>query len=213
MIACADFVNVSCEDLVELISKDEIEVTSEETVYSAVIRWMYHDFESRRDALPLVMGSVCLPLVSSAFFSTVVEQESLLLQRCQLYIQEAASYISSPSKRRQWRHSPRVRPRKPYGLEDVILTVGDHEERIEQYDADTDSWNDLGPAELGRFNVAACFFNSYLYAIGGYRDTYDPSHPDEQEDDDVFMYFNSVDRYHVKQNKWTNVATLLQGRA
>ena len=72
-IACEEFVNIPCEDLEDLISRDEVEVACEEKVYSAIIRWVYHDLNSRKDRVPQIMAFVRLPLVSPLFFSRVVE--------------------------------------------------------------------------------------------------------------------------------------------
>lgn len=212
MIDSDEFLNVPCEDLKDLISRDGIEVICEEKVYAAVVRWVYHDLESRKDLFPELMDFVRLPLLSPAFFTRVVEQEMLVQDcRCQLYINEANTYMKSPNKRRQLRHSPRVRPRKPFGLEDVILTIGDNSHRVEQYDADSDSWTDIGPSKVNHYDFPACFHNGCLYAIGGFIDTWDPQQGPEQ-DFDTEVYFNSVDCYHVRRNKWTKAAPMLQYR-
>lgn len=94
-------------------------------------------------------------------------------------------------------------------MEDVILTVGDNSHRVEQYDDRTDSWTDLGPSEVGHFDFPACFHNGYLYAIGGFNiDLLD----EEDDEEETEFYFKTVCCYHVKENKWTQAAPMLQYR-
>lgn len=107
----------------------------------------------------------------------------------------------------QMRDSPRIKSRRPFGLKNVILTVG-HESTVEQYEKDT-GWTVIGHLENYRFNIATCFLNGCLYAIGG------SLVEDVVEDGQHFsntVYFNSVDCYHVKENRWSEAAPMLQSR-
>lgn len=205
VIACDEYLYLQGDQLKDLISRDEIRVTCEEEVYSAVMRWVYHDLEARRDSLPEILSHVRLPFVSSQFLSGNVEQERLIQNegQCQLYIQEAYTYKKSPEKRSQLKYSPRAKPRKPSGLQDSILTVGgmckNHPlSAVEQYELDSSNWTVLSDLETARFGLAACFHDGCLYAIGGYND--------------ALGYLNSVECYNVKENTWRKAAPMLQAR-
>lgn len=203
VIASEDYLYLPYDQLKDLISRDEVRVTCEEEVYTAVMRWVYHDLEARRDSFPEIMSHVRLPFVSSQFLSGSVEQEKLVQNegQCRLYIQEAYTYKESPEKRPQLKYSPRAKPRKPSGLQDTILTIGgmcknNPLSAVEQYELDSGRWTVLNHLETARFGLAACFHNGCLYAIGGYNDG----------------YLNSVECYKVKENTWSKAAPMLQAR-
>lgn len=203
--SCDEYLYLPGDQLKDLISLDDLRVTCEEKVYSAVVEWVYHDLESRRNSFPEILSHVRLPFVSSQFLSASVEQEVLIQDevQCQLYIQEAHTYKESPEKRSQLKYSPRARPRKPSGLKDLILTVGgmckNHPlSAVEQYDLDSNNWTVLSDLETARFGLAACFLGGCLYAIGGYND--------------ALGYLNSVECYNVKENTWSKAASMLQAR-
>lgn len=205
VVACDEYLFLPGDQLKDLISRDDIRVTCEEKVYSAVMHWVYHDLEARKDTFPEIMSHVRLPFVSSQFLSASVEQEMLVQNevQCQLYVEEAHTYKESPEKRSQLKYSPRAKPRKPSGLKDLILTVGgmcknNPLSTVEQYDLDSNTWMVLSDLETARFGLAACFHNGYLYAIGGYNDT--------------LGYLDSVECYHVKENTWRKAAPMLQAR-
>lgn len=204
VIACDEYLYLPCDQLIDLISKDEVRVTCEEKVYSAVMRWVYHDLDSRKDAFPEIMSQVRLPFVSYQFLSGNVEQEALVQDQdqCKLYVQEAYTYKTSPEKRPQLRESPRAKPRKT-GLQDVILTAGgmcknNPISAVEQYEFDSNTWTVLCNLETARFGLAACFHNGCLYAVGGYND--------------ALGYLDSVECYNVRENRWSKVASMIQPR-
>lgn len=201
---CDEYLYLPCDQLKDLISKDEVRVTCEEKVYSAVVRWVYHDLDTRKDAFPEIMSQVRLPFVSSQFLSGSVEQEVLIQNQdqCKLYVQEAYTYKTSPEKRPQLRESPRAKPRKT-GVQDVILTAGGMCKNspisaVEQYEFDSNTWTMLCNLETARFGLAACFHGGCLYAVGGYND--------------ALGYLDSVECYNIRENRWNKAASMLQPR-
>lgn len=202
---CEEYLYLPTDQLKDLISRDEVRVTQEEDVYSAVMRWVYHDLETRKDAIPEIMSHVRLPFVSSQFLSGSIEQETLIRNedQCQLYIQEAYTYKQSPDKRSELRYSPRAKPRKPSGVNDIIVTAGgmcrNHPlSAVEQYDLETNTWSALSNLDTARFGLAACCHRGHLYAVGGYNDR--------------LGYLDSVECYDVREDKWTKAAPMLQQR-
>ena len=153
IVQCEEFLQLPSDQLIDFIARDEVRVSCEEQVYKAVLQWVYHDIESRRDDFKEIISHVRLPFVSSEFLSEQVEREQLIQERqCQDYIEEAYLYKSSPEKRPSLKHSPRARPRKPSGLQDVILCTGGMSKThplsfIEQYDLRTDSWTTIADME------------------------------------------------------------------
>ena len=205
VIQCSEYLSLPFDQLKDLISRDELRVSDEEHVYAAVLQWIYHDLDSRRGYFAEIMSLVRLPFMSSNFLVKNVEQEQLVKSegQCQEFIEEAYLYKTSPEKRSTLKHSPRARPRKPFGLQDVILTVGGMGKTqpiaaIEQYNICTDSWITLTEMEFSRYGLSACFHNGCLYALGGYCDT--------------LCYVNTVDCYCIKEERWKNVAPMQHSR-
>lgn len=199
-----EFLALPCSQLKELISRDEIRVSSEEQVYTAVMQWVRHDLLERKDSFAEVMSLVRLPFVSPSFL-TKVESEELVKSEitCQSFIQEARLYKSSPEKRAHLRRSPRGRPRKLSGLQDVILAAGgmskDHSlTTVEQYSAHADEWTVLGEMSVPRYGHAACHVGGHLYVVGGYNES--------------GSCLNLVERYNLRNNSWQSVAPLRTAR-
>ena len=205
VIKCEEYLSLPCSELKDLISRDEVRVSCEEQVYTAVLQWVYHDLESRREEFASVMSHVRLPFVSSEFLSGEVEQEHLMQseEQCQEFVQEAYLYQSSPEKRPSLKHSPRAKPRKLSGLQDVILAAGGMSKNqptssVEQYDMRTDTWTALTKMEVPRYSPAVCFHGGNLYTIGGYSKK--------------SGYLNSVERYNMTEDKWSMVAPMHHAR-
>lgn len=205
VVSSDEYLSLPPNQLKDLISRDKIRVTCEEKVYSAVLQWVYYDLESRRDEFPAIMSHVRLPFVSSQFLSGSVEREVLVQseEQCQLYVQEAYAYKNSPEKRSLLRYSPRAKPRKLSGIDDMILTVGgmckNHPiSTVEQYDLNSDSWKILGQMEMPRFGLAACFHDGCMYAVGGYGEG--------------VGYMDELHCYDIRENKWRVLAPMKDPR-
>lgn len=205
VVGCEEYLSLPCSELKDLISRDEVRVSCEEQVYAGVLKWVYHDLESRREEFPSLMSHVRLPFVSSEFLSGKVEEEYLMQseEQCQEFIQEAYLYKSSPEKRPSLKHSPRTKPRKISGLQDVILAAGGMSKNqptssVEQYDMRTDTWTDLTAMEVPRYSLAACCHDGNLYMIGGYSEK--------------IGSLNSVERYSIKEDKWSMVSPMHHAR-
>lgn len=205
VVQCEEYLSLPCTQLKDLISRDEVRVSSEEQVYTAVLLWVYHDLEARREEFASIMSHVRLPFVSSDFLACEVEQECLVQmeEQCQDFIQEAYLYKSFPEKRPSLKHSPRAKPRKLSGLQDVILAVGGMSKTqplssLEQYNIRSDMWTTLTEMEVPCYGLATCFLNGCLYAAGGFNES--------------FGYLNSVECYNMKENQWTMVAPMHQAR-
>lgn len=201
-----EFLDLPADELRELIAEDELRVSSEEDVYTAVHRWVYHDLKRRRSWFAELMSHVRLAFVSTDFLTNSVEQEQLIQDEkdCHLFLAEAHLYKSSPEKRGQLKRSPRARPRKLSGLQEVILVAGGMSGRdgvvptLEQYDARADTWTTLAELSRPRYALAACFHDGNLYVSGGYCET--------------LGFMNMLECFSMRENKWIDKAPLHSGR-
>lgn len=199
-----EYLSLPCSQLKELISRDEIRVSSEERVYAAVMQWVQHDLADRKANLAEVMSLVRLPFVSQNFL-TKVECEELVSSEavCQSLIEEARLYKSSPEKRAHLRRSPRGRPRKPSGLQNVILAAGGMSKdrsvaSVEQYCVRTDEWTALTDMTAPRYGHALCHVGGHLYVVGGYSER--------------GGCLDLVERYNLRSNTWHSLAPLRTAR-
>lgn len=200
-----ELLDLPADQLLELIADDRLRVSNEEEVYLAVLRWAYHDLEKRRSWFAELMSHVRLAFVSTDFLVNSVEREQLMHdEECQHYIAEARLFKSSPEKRGQLKHSPRTRPRKLSGLQEVILVVGGmsaHDGAVptlDQYDSRTDTWTTLVELPRPRHALAACFHDGNLYVSGGYSKT--------------LGFINLMECYSMRANTWTEMVPLQSGR-
>ena len=204
IVQCEEFLHLPSDQLIDFISHDDVRVSGEEQVYKAVLQWVYYDIDSRRECFKEILSHVRLPFVSSDFLFEQVEKEPLVWEhQCQGYLEEAYLYKSSPEKRPTLKHSPRARPRKLSGLQDVILCTGGVSKThplssVEQYDLRTDSWTTIAEMEISRYGLSTCFHDGFLYAMGGYNDT--------------LGYLNSVECYCLREDKWKNVSPMKSPR-
>ena len=202
--ACEHFIDVAiseeflclpCEQLKSLLSMDGLKVSKEEEIYEAVVMWVKHDLQERQKHFADIMSHVRLPFVSLAYLKQKIEAEELIQseERCHELLQEAYLYKSYPDKRAALKVSPRVQPRKPSGLQSVILCTGGLNgsnglASLEQYDCRTDTWSELSNLQQTRYAVATCLVQDTVYVIGGYNET------------DGFLC--SVLSYNLKEAKW-----------
>lgn len=212
--ACEHFIDVAireeflclpCEQLKSLLSMDGLKVSKEEEIYEAVVMWVKHDLQQRQKHFADIMSHVRLPFVSMAYLKQKIEAEELMQseERCHEFLHEAYLYKSYPEKRAALKVSPRVQPRKPCGLQSVMLCTGGLNGNsglasLEQYDFRTDTWSELASLQQSRYAVATCLVQETLYVIGGYNET------------DGFL--SSVVSYNLKEAKWRSSSPMNSAR-
>ena len=200
-----EFLSLPCEQLKSLLSMDGLKVSKEEEIYEAVILWVKHDIQQRQKYFADIMSHVRLPFVSTAYLKQKIEAEELIQseERCHEFLQEAYLYKSYPEKRAALKISPRVQPRKPSGLQGVMLCTGGLNgssglASLEQYDFRSDTWSELTNLQQSRYAVATCLVQETLYVIGGYNET------------DGFL--SSVVSFNLKEAKWRNLLPMNSAR-
>ena len=212
--ACEHFIDVAmneeflclpCEQLKSLLSMDGLKVSKEEEIYEAVVMWVKHDLQQRQRYFADIMSHIRLPFVSMAYLKQKIEAEELIQseERCHELLQEAYLYKSYPEQRAALKVSPRVQPRKPSGLQSVILCTGGLNGSsglgsLEQYDCRTDTWSELTNLQQARYAVATCIVQETLYVIGGYNET------------DGLL--SSVLSYNLKEAKWRSLSPMNSSR-
>lgn len=105
-----EFLDLRRDELEEYISSDEVVIGKEETVFEAVMRWVYHDIEHRRSVLRDLLTHVRLPLLHPNYFVQTVEGDQLIQNapECYQLLHEARRYHVLGNEMM----SPRTRPRR-----------------------------------------------------------------------------------------------------
>ena len=120
-----EFLGLTDKQLEVLLKSDEISVENEEKVYEALMIWVKHDLEDRKQSFSELMEHVRLPLVSPYFLVDVVENEELFntSPRCKELLLEAQHYHLLPD-RRQHLDSTRTRPRNYERFHEILVAMG-----------------------------------------------------------------------------------------
>ncbi|XP_023555222.1 kelch-like protein 17 isoform X3 [Octodon degus] len=176
-----EFMLLPLKQVLELVSSDSLNVPSEEDVYRAVLSWVKHDVDTRRQHVPRLMKCVRLPLLSRDFLLGHVDAESLVRHHpdCKDLLIEALKFHLLPEQRGVLGTS-RTRPRRCEGAGPVLFAVGGgslfaiHGD-CEAYDTRTDRWHVVASMSTRRARVGVAAVGNRLYAVGGYDGTSDLS--------------------------------------
>ncbi|XP_036081468.1 kelch-like protein 17 isoform X4 [Rousettus aegyptiacus] len=119
-----EFMLLPLKQVLELVSSDSLNVPSEEDVYRAVLSWVKHDVDARRQHVPRLMKCVRLPLLSRDFLLGHVDAESLVRHHpdCKDLLIEALKFHLLPEQRGVLGTS-RTRPRRCEGAGPVLFAV------------------------------------------------------------------------------------------
>ncbi|XP_078186058.1 kelch-like protein 17 isoform X1 [Callithrix jacchus] len=174
-----EFMLLPLKQVLELVSSDSLNVPSEEEVYRAVLSWVKHDVDARRQHVPRLMKCVRLPLLSRDFLLGHVDAESLVRHHpdCKDLLIEALKFHLLPEQRGVLGTS-RTRPRRCEGAGPVLFAVGGgslfaiHGD-CEAYDTRTDRWHMVASMSTRRARVGVAAVGNRLYAVGGYDGTSD----------------------------------------
>lgn len=196
-----EFVELSLEGLLDLVSSDYISVPREELVYEAVMRWIHHDLQDRRDKVADILSHVRFPFVSPHYLQDVVERDELLRDElfCQGLIQEAHYYKKYPEKRADLHLSPRSKPRRSADIPEVLLVAGGACNKgslgsVVQYSSDSNQWTVLADMPGRCYGMGACVLGGCLYMVGGH-----------SAEHGVLC---STYRYNLKDGAWSQVASM-----
>uniref|UniRef100_A0A672GUX2 Kelch-like family member 17 n=1 Tax=Salarias fasciatus TaxID=181472 RepID=A0A672GUX2_SALFA len=152
-----EFMLLPLKQVLDLISSDNLNVPSEEEVYRAVLSWVKHDIDGRRQHVPWLMKCVRLPLLRRDFLMSNVDTELLVRHHseCKDLLIEALKYHLMPEQRGVLSNS-RTRPRRCEGASPVLFAVGQCAaagRHCEAYDTRTDRWHMVASMSTRRARV------------------------------------------------------------
>ncbi|GBO13346.1 Kelch-like protein 20, partial [Araneus ventricosus] len=169
-----EMLSLSQSKFIELISSDTLNVEREETVFEAVLLWLNQDVAARSEDFHLVLEQVRLPLMSPYYLHDCVASVPAVetSTQCQKLLEEAKLYNLLPDRRHQ-KSSVRTRPRRSFGISEVVVAVGGEDDKVvlrsvECFDPVNDKWLTLAclPFAISKHGVVVTGQN-ILYVAGG----------------------------------------------
>ena len=120
-----EFLHLSEYQLNSLLSSDELSVLNEEKVYEALVRWVKHDYRSRKRYFPDLIEHIRFPMISPDYLIDQVECEPLFqdFPKCRELLTEAHHFHLLPS-RRGWFQTARTRSRKYENTNELLIACG-----------------------------------------------------------------------------------------
>lgn len=121
----SEFLAMEVERLRELVASDDTKVDREEQVFEAIMKWVKHDLDERKQHFKELVSFVRFPLISPYYLMDHVESEELVRStpECIALLLEAKNYHMLPDRRWQLK-SKRTTPRVSMGIVNGIIAVG-----------------------------------------------------------------------------------------
>ncbi|XP_054722105.1 kelch-like protein 8 [Uloborus diversus] len=171
-----EYLSISVKHLEEIISSSDLFVDNEIEVYEAMMLWVKHDVDKRREYLPKLLSNVHLPLLPLSYLRMYVESDSLIRKslECRDLLDEARHYQMWQVSHLPNGHLPvnkRTRPRKSYA--GIIFCVGGRGwngspfASVEFYSSFYNKWVKLNDMSTHRRHVGCVSLKGKIYAVGG----------------------------------------------
>ncbi|NWY55656.1 KLH10 protein, partial [Chionis minor] len=197
----AEFLELSVEELAHILEKDELNVKQEEAVFEAILKWIDHGPQDRRQHVAVLLGKVRLALMQAEYFMNNVKTHQYVKdnEECKVLIINTLTemyHLNMYGPSSTDLAHPLTRPRLPYALLFAIggWSGGSPTSTIETYDARADQWVTV-PCEqqcpLAYHGTA--YFKGFVYVVGGFDST---------------DYFSSVKRFDPLKKTWQQVAPM-----
>ncbi|PAV80565.1 hypothetical protein WR25_19109 isoform A [Diploscapter pachys] len=195
VVGTEEFMSLSYDLLKEIISSEELHVQSEEQVYDAIVQWVRHDLEHRRNYFSKLLQHVRLPLCRPKFLVSIGEEILVKSDASSRdLVDEAKNYLLLPLERSKMQ-GPRTRPRNPLQYGEVLYAVGgwcsgDALASVERFDPlkSPTSWVTVAAMTKRRCGVGVAVLDNLIFACGGHCGQ---------------SYLNSVERYDPATNQWS----------
>ncbi|XP_022107960.1 kelch-like protein 24 [Acanthaster planci] len=198
VIKYEEFLELSRQELVEYLGDDNLNLLSEEEAYKALIKWVKHDLEARKNLLGFVLKSIRLPYSSPKVLDAVAEDP--LVKECEgchdLILEARAIHILIRDGKQMF--DPRMKPRKAFA--DVTFVVGGRNKN-QQWIPDTSYYDNIRrkwfpleafPGSNTEYKVVALCNDVYVIS-GRYREG---------------QLCGNVWRYNSLFDEWTEVAPI-----
>lgn len=204
IISTDEFLNLAIERVLGYIGSDELSVSKEENVFDAIVRWINHDVNNRKQYVDNLIGKVRLELVSPQFIAQSVHQYEHVKgnNNALKYVLDSYQWHCLPD---DLRSSPikdhlRIKAIRP----SIYIFGGDDGHNDAQpygtcmyLDTLLDEWVTASPMLRPRSVCGSAVIGNRIFAVGGY---------------DGDRATDSVEAFDCTTNKWSFMPPLLQRR-
>ncbi|XP_068461425.1 kelch-like protein 10 isoform X2 [Clinocottus analis] len=200
-----EFLDLPLQQLVDILARNDLNVRKESVVYEAVLRWIDHKPEERKEHVAVLLSKVRLALTSMEYMTINVMTNEMVNKNleCLSIIRHSLGAISRFRNNRPTIahfYNPLARPRLPNA---ILLAIGgwsggNPTNAIEAYDVRADHWlNVTNHSERPRAYHGTAVLNGNVYCIGGF---------------DRAQHFNSVRRFNLNTRTWHDAASMSERR-
>ncbi|NXA17374.1 KLH10 protein, partial [Ibidorhyncha struthersii] len=196
-----EFLDISVNELTHILEKDELNVKQEEAVFEAILKWIDHAPQDRRQHIAVLLGKVRLALMQADYFINNVKTHHYVKdnEECKVLIINTLTEMYNlnmygPSSSDITHRL--TRPRLPYAVLFAIggWSGGSPTNTIETYDSRADQWvNVTCEQESPLAYHGTAYFKGFVYVVGGF---------------DSMDYFSSVKRFDPLKKTWQQVAPM-----
>ncbi|NWH73949.1 KLH10 protein, partial [Piaya cayana] len=196
-----EFLELPLGKLIQIIEKDELNVKEERAVFEAILKWISHSPQDRKEHIAVLLSKVRLALVDIEYFMNNLRTHDYVKNNneCRgLIIDALAEMYHLNSRGPSYSNFSNLlsRPRLPH---DILFCIGGWSRGrptnvIETYDSRADKWIDVTyDKENPLAYHGTAYLNGFVYVIGGF---------------DSIDYFNQVRRFNPFRKKWQQVAPM-----
>ena len=169
-----EFVSLSYDRIKFFLESDELVVNEESVVYNALVNWVKHDQETRKEYIAQLLSYVRMPLLPREFLMLTVESEDLIKSnsQCKDLLIEAMKYHLMPEMRR-YLQTNRTKPRSTGETIPIIFALGGQSLfaihcECELFNPSNDAWQLISPMAIRRARLGIGIVYDKLYAVGGF---------------------------------------------
>ncbi|XP_053573803.1 kelch-like protein 10 [Bombina bombina] len=199
--ASDEFLELSLMEFSNIIEQDELNVKKEDAVFDAIVKWIGHDQESRKNCISFLLTKVRFGLMHADFFMNNVKSNDYVknCEECKPIIINALQSLFNLNMHGQSTLNFSThfsRPRLPFA---ILFAIGGWSGSsptniIEAYDIRANCWvNVTGKDESPRAYHGAVYLNGFVYVIGGF---------------DSLDYFNSMKRFDPVEKTWHQLSPM-----
>ena len=168
-----EFLHLCLSEIEKLITLDDVIVETEEQVYEAVVSWVKHDVNNRRENFPRLLSQVRLGCMSKYYIAEYVEKEELVtnnLECTKLLYEAMKSYALHGPQRQPIRDICKTRKCLDSNVDAIITIWGPGDElrsSTQCYVPSVNQWYNLAPMLIPRFSHGAVACEGFIFTVGG----------------------------------------------
>lgn len=168
-----EFLCLGSSEIEKLISMDDLIVETEEQVYEAVISWVKHDIQKRKEDFARLLSKLRLGSMSKYYLAEYVENEELVsenLECTRLLYKAMKSFAIFATQGKLTGDICKIRRCLDSNIKAIVTIWGPGDElrsSTQCYVPSVNQWFNLAPMLIPRFSHGAVACEGFIYTVGG----------------------------------------------